>query len=109
MSKPSSSIKQKNNLPNKEDLNHNLEELNINKPKSIYSNANDISKLDSSRLSNKQIKIILSERNDIEKVGEISNNDSEKEKKDSNFSSIRAICDELNRAEKYINENKKYY
>jgi len=107
MSKLSSSIILKNKLPNKSDLNHIHEQIMIKRPKHIYSNANDISKIDSSCLSNKEIKVILPDRNEIEKVGEISNSDSEKEKKDSNFSSIRAICEELNRAEIHFNENKK--
>jgi len=106
MSKLSNSIKEKINIKNNIDTNHIQDDLFINKPKSIYSKANDISKLDSSIMSIHDEKKI-SKLNKLEKVGEISNNESEKEKKDSNFSSIRAICDELNRAEKNIIENKK--
>jgi len=93
--------------PKKYEQKEGQDEFNVNKPKSIFSKANDLSKLDSSTISNKNIKLMIRERNEQDKAGEISNNESEKEKKDSNFSSIRAICDELNRAEKYINENKK--
>lgn len=80
----------------------------INIPKSIKSNPNDISKIDCSHISENKIKVNIEDRNEFDKgVEKISNSESDKEAGDSNFSAIREICDELNIAEKYIQENKR--
>ncbi len=116
--------------PNHEDLeipNENTRfKNNINIPKSSGSNSNDISKLNMSYLSSKNIDIeskansdkknlrskINLENSDIlyldHEIEYIINKDREDVKRESNFFSEKALFDEINNVERDSNNNEKY-
>ena len=98
-----------NTIKKNEDKSEIEEESNFNSSiiriPVISSKSNDISKLDCSNIEDSNKNIDILKRLETFKEGESSN----QEKKDSNFSSMQAICDEINKAEKYLSENKWYF
>ena len=122
------------NYKNKDNIiknNRNVENqmISINQPRISSSKSNDLSQIDSSILSFKNSFSENSKNSQLENITERFNRISSnfckgkiidlnvdlnienqiEEKKDSNFSSDKDLFDEMNKAEKYYCENKKYF